>query len=121
MIQKNTEIYKMEFYNSYVIIESTGRFVIDPAIAINTIQMIVDHFKGKEFVIISNRKSDYTISPEAYSNSIFKKIKGIAIVSSYPQVKLKAVLEQENFRQSFAFFEDLENAKKWAESFFVNY
>ncbi len=121
MIQKNSEYYKMEFYDSYVIIESNGKFVVDPSIAKKTIQTIVDHFKGKEFVIISNRKTDYSLSPDAYSDSIFKKVKGIAIVSSHPQVKMKAVIEQENFQQSFAFFEDLEKAKNWAQSFFITY
>lgn len=121
MIQKNTEYYKMEFYDSYVIIESIGSFVVDSEIAKKTVKTITDHFKGKEFVIISNRKSDYSVSAETYSDRIFKKIKGIAIVSSIPQVKMKAVVEQENFKQSFAFFDNLDNAKNWAENFFVTY
>jgi len=82
---------------------------------------IRDSFKSKEFVIISNRKSDYSLNPEAYSASLFKKVKGIAVVSQNPEVKLKAISEQENFQQSFAFFENLDDAKNWAESFVVNY
>ncbi len=121
MIEKNTEYYKMEFYDSYVIVEGTGQLVVDATIAKKTIQTIVDHFKRKEFVIISNRKSDYSLNPDAYSDSIFKKIKGIAIVSQHPQMKMKAMIEQERFEQSFAFFEDLEDAKNWAENFFVKY
>lgn len=111
----------MEFYDSYVIIESIGEFVVDPAIATSTLKVIVDYYKGKEFAIITNRKSDYSLSPEAYSHSLFKKIKGIAIVSSIPQVKMRAMIEQDSFEQSFAFFEDLNEAKNWAESLFVTY
>lgn len=121
MIEKITEYYKMEFYDSYVIIERIGQFKVEPAIAKKTIQTILDHYKRKQFVIISNRKSDYILNPDSYFDSIFKKIKGIAIVSQQPQMKIKAMIEQERFQQSFAFFEDLEDAKKWAESFFVNY
>lgn len=121
MIQRDTEYYKMEFYDSYVIIESIGDFKIDAKIATNTLKTIVDHYRGKEFAVITNRKSDYSLSSETYSHSLFRKVKGIAIVSSIPQVKLKAMIEQENFRQSFAFFENLDNAKKWAESLFVTY
>ena len=111
----------MEFYDSYVVIEGIGQFVVDSAIAKKTIQSILDHFKRKEFVIISNRKSDYSLNPDAYSDRIFKKIKGIAIVSQQPQMKMKAMVEQERFEQSFAFFEDLDDAKNWAENFFVSY
>jgi hypothetical protein len=111
----------MEFYDSYVVIESNGESVTDPSISIKTLKIIVDHFKGKEFTIIANRKSDYSISPEAYADKLFKKVKGIAVVSSIPQVKTKAMLEQGNFDQSFAFFENLDNAKNWAENFFVTY
>lgn len=117
MIEKITEYYKMEFYDSYVVIEGIGHFNVDSAIAKKTIQSIIDHFKKKEFVIISNRKSNYSLSADAYSDSIFKKIKGIAIVSQQPEMKLRAILEQEKFQQSFAFFDDLDEAKKWAESF----
>ncbi len=121
MIEKNTEYYKMQFYDSYVIVEGLGEFVVDTAIARKTIQTIVDHYKRKEFVIISNRKSDYSLNPDAYNDSIFKKVKGIAIVSQKPQMKMKAMVEQERFEQSFAFFEELEDARNWAENFFVNY
>lgn len=121
MVEKITEYYKMEFYDSYVVIEGIGHFNVDSAIAKKTIQTIIDHFKKKEFIIISNRKSDYSLNPDAYSDSIFKKIKGIAIVSQDPKVKLKAISEQESFSQSFAFFEKLDDARNWAESFFVNY
>jgi hypothetical protein len=121
MIETITEYYKMEFYDSYVIIEGIGLLVVEPPMVKKSIQTIVDHFDGKEFVIISNRKSDYFLNPDAYNDRIFKKVKGIAIVSQQPKMKMKALIEQERFQQSFAFFEDLDDAKNWAENFFVSY
>ncbi|TVZ28418.1 hypothetical protein JM83_3544 [Gillisia sp. Hel_I_86] len=121
MIEKITEFYKMEFYDSYVIIEARGQFEVSASTAEKTIQTIVDHFNGKNFVIISNRTAKYTLRSDAYSSKVFKKVKGIAIVSKNEEVRKNAVLEQEKFNGSFAFFENLDDAKHWAENFFVTY
>ncbi len=121
MIEKITEFYKMEFHDSYVIIEANANIVVNSAIAEKTIQTIVDQFNGKRFVLISNRTSSYTLKPDAYSPGILKKVKGIAIVSKNVEVKKNALLEQEKFDRSFAFFENLDDAKHWAENFFVSY
>ena len=117
MITKLTKHYKMDFYGTYVIIERLGEIVVDSKIAKETLTIIIDHFKGKEFVIISNRKQNYSLNAESYSPSLFKKVKGIAIVSDIPDVKAQAILEQMNFKNSFAFFDKMENAQNWAESF----
>ncbi|RKS52997.1 hypothetical protein BC962_1242 [Gillisia mitskevichiae] len=121
MVEKITEFYKMEFYNSYVIIEGLGQQEIDSSISKRTIETILDHYKGNNFVIISNRTTNYTLMPDAYSPGVFKKIKGIAIVSKYEEVREKAIIEQEKFDSSFAFFSNLEDAKHWAENFFATY
>lgn len=121
MIQKNTEYYKMEFYNTYVVVEAIGKFEVTAAIAEKTIQVMVDHFKGESFVIVSIRKSGYTLKPDAYSSPIFKKVKGIAIVSKNEEVRKNAIFEQEKFDRSFAFFENLDDAKHWAQNFYVSY
>jgi len=121
MIEKITEFYRMEFYDSYVVVEANSDIVVNSAIAEKTIKTIIDHFNGRKFVIISNRKSHYTLLPDAYSPGIFKKVKGIAIVSKNEEVRKKAILEQEKFDSSFAFFDNLDDAIHWAENFFSNY
>jgi len=121
MITKMTTYYKIDFYDTYVIIERLADFKIDSKIAKETLKIILDHFKGKEFVIISNRKQNYALDAESYSPSLFKKVKGIAIVSDIPDVKAQAILEQMNFRNSFAFFDTIENAEDWAKSFSNTY
>lgn len=117
MLAKSTIHFNMQFYNTYVIVERIGVFNVDSKIAKETLKVIADHFKGKEFVIITNRKENYTLNAESYSPSLFKKVKGIAIVSANPDMKTQALLEQLNFNNSFAFFNNLEDAQDWAESF----
>jgi len=121
MIEKLTEFYKMEFYDSYVIMEANADIVVNSIIAEKTLKTVINHFNGEKFVIISNRKSNYTLQPDAYSSGIFKKVKGIAIVSKNEEVRKRAIQEQEKFNRSFAFFENLDDAKNWAENFFVTY
>lgn len=100
MLVKNSAHYKMKFYDTYVIIERIGVFNVDSKIVKETLTIIIDHFKGKEFVIISNRKQNYNLNAESYTPSLFKKVKGIAIVSDIPDVKIQAILEQMNFKNS---------------------
>ncbi len=121
MIEKINEFYRMEFYDSYVIIEANADIVVNSAVAEKTLKTIIDHFKGKQFILISNRISNYTLTLDAYSPSILKKVKGIAIVSKNEEVRERALLEQEKFDSSFAYFENLNDAKEWAENFFVSY
>lgn len=49
-----------------------------------------------------------------------KKVKALAIVSSNFQEREKAILEQLQFENSFAFFDNLEDATEWSQSFTVS-
>ncbi len=46
-----------------------------------------------------------------------KKVRSFAVVSDNPEVKERAILEQDKYDNSFAFFTCLEEAKNWADSF----
>lgn len=121
MIEQITEFYRLEFYDSYVIIEGNSNISVNSSIAENILKKIFDHFKDRKFVIVSNRISEYKLQADAYSPAILKKVKGIAIVSKNSEVRDQAILEQKKFNGSFAFFENLDDAKNWAENFFSNY
>jgi len=101
-----------------VIIERNGQVHVDSKNARETLQIIADHYKSKPYVIISNRTQSYTVNAESYTPNMFNKVKGIAVVSQDPNMKTQAVMEQLNFKNSFAFFDKLEEAKNWAENFF---
>lgn len=115
-IQTNQH-FKYEFFDKYVIVEAFNGAFIDHDAAHALLKTIIDHYKGKEFTIISNRVNDYIVNIDAYSSKIMKKVRSFAVVSENPEVKNRALLEQDKYNNSFAFFTCLEEAKNWADSF----
>lgn len=116
MITKNTAHYNLNFYDTYVIAEAREGIIINNGIVNETLKVIFDHYKNNNFTLISHRKNNYTVEVDIYGLKIMKKLRALAIVSGDSMVKEKALLEQLAFNQSFAFFEDLEDARGWAES-----
>lgn len=115
MVQKTSENYLFHFYDTYVIAEAIEGAVINTEVIKETLQTIFDHFDGKEFTIITNRKNRYTVQIDVYAAELMKKVQAIAVVSDDAVVKEKAFAEQLKFNQSFAFFENLKDAVSWAE------
>jgi uncharacterized HAD superfamily protein len=76
------------------------------------------HFGQNHFVLINDRKFRHEIDLSLYKEAQVKNLKGIAIVSADLQEKERALAEQELFDSSFAFFENLDDARAWASSFF---
>ncbi len=117
MVQRTTEYFSLRFYSNYVIAEAHESTVVNSFVARGTLKIIFEFYKGRDFVLISNRKNNYTVEMDSYSPKLMKKIRGMAVVSQNPFVKEKASVEQLQFDQSFAFFENLEDARGWADSF----
>lgn len=115
---KITDSYNLYFYEKYVIVEAHTNAVVDSKLTRKVTQQLLDYYAGKPFTLISHRKNKYSISQNAYDPKNFKKIKNMAVVSTDPVVKEKAVQEQMQFSNSFAFFEKLEDAVSWAQSHF---
>lgn len=116
MTTKNTAYYDFTFYDTYVIAEAREGIVINNDIVNETLKVMFDHYKNNNFTVISHRKYNYTVEVDVYGLKMMKKLRALAIVSGDSMVKEKALLEQLAFNQSFAFFEDLEDARGWAES-----
>ncbi len=76
------------------------------------------HFGSKPFVVIADRSYRHTIDMNIYKNGKMRNKKGFAIVSTEESERERALIEQKLFPRSFAFFDDLESARAWAESFF---
>jgi len=116
MINKTTPHYNLIFHDTYVIVVANeGTFINNDAVS-ETLQIIFDHYNGKNFTLISHRKNQYTIDIDIYTLRLMKKLRALAIVSNDSVVKEKAIVEQLAFNKSFAFFENLEDARGWAES-----
>lgn len=118
MIQKNTSTYQLSFYPNYVIVEAVEGAKVNNEIVAETLKLIFDHYKKTDFVLITNRKNNYSIDIDIYTVKLMKKLRALAVVSSDSLIKEKAMVEQLAFDQSFAFFENLDDAKGWAESVF---
>lgn len=113
---RSTDNYLLTFYDNYVIAEAKANALIDSKATEEGLKIVLEHFEGRPFTVISHRKNNYTILEDAYSPKIFKKVLGVAVVSSNPDDRKKAVIEQLQFSNSFAFFENLEDAQSWASS-----
>lgn len=118
MIFQFSDHYKFQFFDNYVIVEAKEGVEVDCKIVEHNLKIIFNHFDGQDFTLISHRKNRYTVKEGAYSSKLMKKVRALAIVSEDSLVREKALAEQSHFDQSFAFFENLEDAIGWAESVF---
>ncbi len=118
MKSQSSNHYLFQFFDNYVIVEAKKDVEVDNKIVEQNLKIIFNHFDGKDFILISHRKNRYTVKAGAYTSGLMKKVRALAIVSEDGLVREKAIAEQAHFDQSFAFFDKLEDAIGWAESFF---
>lgn len=118
MLSQSSEHYIFQFFHNYVIAEAKENVEVNNKVVEQNLKIIFKHFDGRDFTLISHRKNRYTVKTSAYSSRIMKKVRALAIVSEDALVREKALAEQMHFDQSFAFFNNLEDAIGWAESFF---
>lgn len=111
-----TSHYTLTFFDTFVIAEAHAGVVVSNKEVNENLKIVFDHFKGKEFTIISYRRNNYSLDLNVYSLRMIKRLRAIAVVSADFGMKEKAAIEQMSFDQSFAFFYTLEEAKHWAES-----
>ncbi len=76
-------------------------------------------YRNKPFVMITDRKYKHKIDPAVYKNRSLKNMIALAVVSQHSDGREKASDEQPLFDDSFAFFNNVESAIDWAESFFA--
>lgn len=116
MITKSTQYYNFVFHDNYVIAEANEGVLVNNDRVNEALKIIFDHYNGRNFTIISHRKNQYTVDIDVYALKLMKKLRALAIVSNDDSVREKALIEQLAFNSSFAFFENIEDAKGWAES-----
>ena len=116
MITLNTSHYNLTFFDTFVIAEAHEGVVVSNKEVNENLKLVFNHFNGKDFTLISHRKNNYSIDLNVYSLKLIKRLRALAIVSIDCGMKEKAAIEQMAFDQSFAFFYDLEDAKRWAGS-----
>lgn len=92
--------------------------------SIDVVQQIRDclksHYKNRDFILITDRRNEYTIDLSIYRKKTLKNMKGIAVVSQNPKEVERAIQEQALWEHSFTFFKEIEEAEDWAQTFFRN-
>jgi hypothetical protein len=81
----------------------------------------INHFGKGKYVIIVDRKEETQIDLKSYKLANPKQVIGIAIVSKAEKIFDQLIKEQRLFKNSFAFFKTVKEAKDWAESFVERY
>lgn len=118
--------YKMvkSYDTSHGIMECYPNFLVfklsDNGISETSAKVIMSyayrHYKKRPFVFISNREFASNVDPKAYNAIDFKRMVGLAIVSSEETVKQEAYEEQGLFKGSFSYFKTVDQAKIWADT-----
>lgn len=120
METKSTKQYELQFFDNYVIAEAKEGVIITSEEIKKNLRVVFDYFDGKDFTIISHRKNNYTLEIDVYTTRLMKKVRALAIVSKDSLTREKAALEQLQFDNSFAFFDNLEDAREWAKTVSVS-
>ncbi|MEW7277136.1 hypothetical protein ABW636_00905 [Aquimarina sp. 2201CG1-2-11] len=114
----SNEFCELELFEHYVVvtIQENVNFTLEKATVIR--DKLRKYYKSKHFILISNRKFNHTVSYDIYKHGALSNMKGIAIVSTNCEERNKALKEQPLYGKSFTFFDSVEDAKSWAETFF---
>ncbi|KAA1244745.1 hypothetical protein [Aquimarina sp. RZ0] len=115
----NNDFCTMELYDRFVIITNKEGTILTLEKA-NTIRKKLKNYYGNQsFLMISIRKEANKVLEEVYKQGQLSNMKGIAIVSANNNKERdKAIAEQKLFDKSFVFFDTIDEAKSWAESYF---
>lgn len=105
--------------NKYAILRIFENVYFDQQKAVIIRELCKEHFRNEPFILIHDRKFKHKMDLDLYKKRELKNIKGMAIVSIDGSERENALKEQPLFDESFAFFEKLEDAQNWANSFFI--
>ncbi|WP_271783580.1 hypothetical protein [Aquimarina algiphila] len=114
------KFYELEFYNSFVIVTIFKDVLLTLNKANIVREEIKSYYKSKDFIMITNRKFRHEVSDEVFRQGQPSNMRGLAIVSKEKTERDIALIQQKLYDKSFAFFTTLEEAKSWAEGYFIN-
>ena len=108
-----TDSYSLQMWPLYALI-----IYYEPSILeIKVLKEVRDHLKKyyaqRYFVLINKRNAPNAIDPRIYKYAL-KNIKGIAIVCHNPNLRQQLIQEQKMWKRSFAYFQNIRDAQKWA-------
>jgi hypothetical protein len=104
-------------FENYVVGSLIGSSHVNSKMAKTILNDINDYYGNNKIVYISNRQFAIDIDPAIYKLVNPKKIVGIAIVGTGKEQRIQAASEQALYSGSFSFFNTIESAISWAQSF----
>jgi len=105
------------FYENYAVGNFNAQKEFDKTTAKTILNAINTYYVNRKIVYISNRQFVYNVDPTFYKLIDSKKIIGIAVVALGEQQRVQASSEQAAYKGSFGFFNNIDSAISWAESF----
>ncbi len=109
---------QLEFHENYVILTMYENSKLNKKTNLEIIEALGDYYHHRDFIFITHRIHKHSIDLDVYKGKTLKNMKGFAIVSKNPEEHKRALIEQELWNKSFVYFEELQDATDWAESFF---
>ena len=107
----------IEFHDSYAIGRIDPAFKVDTRVAKAILQAVNQHFGKRKMVYISDRELSHDVDTSVYRYIDYKKMIGIAIVSSKREEAISsASKEQAVYKGSFGVFHTMDSAVSWAKS-----
>jgi len=110
----------MTCYEHYVIGLLDSSVIVNNEIAMRMLTDINNYYGKEKIVFISNREFGHDVDAKVYQLVNAKTMVGIAIVGTTLEQKMQAVSEQSLYSGSFSFFNNIESAIAWANSFSPN-
>jgi hypothetical protein len=110
----------MSCYDHYVIGLLHSGVIVNNEIAMRMLTDINDYYGKEKIVFISNREFGHDVDAKVYQLVNAKTMIGIAVVGTTLEQKIQAATEQSLYSGSFGFFNNMESAVAWAESFTDN-
>ncbi|MCT8338862.1 hypothetical protein MG296_02250 [Flavobacteriaceae bacterium TK19130] len=105
----------LECYDCYAVFHLTSTDV-SVELAEHVLGISNAHYKGRQYVFISEREFASNVDPEAYKYVNPKQMIGHAIVSESEDVRDEAVTEMDLYKGAVSFFSSVEEAANWAQT-----
>ncbi len=107
---------KLEFFDTYVINTIYEGVTVDQEKNNMLLDIILEYYKDKAYIYISNRTHSYSVDPSIYVIcSQFDTLLGFGVVTDQTIVKRNTELEKLFYTKEFEVFDTLELATNWAK------
>lgn len=111
---KTFDFGQITFYESYLIVVINEGVIIDDDLNFEITQLIIDYYKERPFIYITNRVNSYSINPRVYEyTSLIDSLKAFVIVSNNETHTENVEVEKIFLKKPIKIFSNIETAVEW--------